>query len=58
MIKDEYSRTAACPCCGRAVHYRTKSEKRGLLNSSEANRDSNGEDCAGCASVLGIGVLA
>jgi hypothetical protein len=56
MIKDEYSRTATCPCCGRTVHYRTKSEKRGFSSYSSGGGDYNG-GCAGCASVLGIGAL-
>ena len=43
MIKDEYSRTATCPCCGRTVKYRTKAEKKAANNTDT--------DSAGC---LGI----
>ena len=45
MIKDEYSRTATCPCCGRTVKYRTKAEKKAANNTDT--------DSAGC---LGITV--
>lgn len=55
MNKEEYSRTATCPSCGRTVHYRTKSEKRGF--SSYNNGESAGYSVDGCASVLGIGAL-
>lgn len=57
MIKDEYSRTATCPCCGRTVHYRTKSEKRSYSYSSGGSGGYSGDGCPGCASVLGIGAL-
>ena len=57
MIKDEFSRTATCPYCGRTVHYRTKSEKRGFSSYSSSGGDYSGGGCAGCASVIGIGAL-
>ena len=46
MIKDEYSRTATCPCCGRTVHYRTKSEKRGYSYSSGGSGGYSGDGVA------------
>lgn len=55
MIKDEYSRTATCPYCGRTVSYRTKSEKRGY--SSYPSSSDSGVDLSGCAHFLGIGAL-
>ena len=57
MIKDEYSRTATCPYCGRSVHYRTKSEKRWSTGYGGSDGDYSGIDFSGCASVLGIGAL-
>lgn len=57
MIKDEFSRTATCPYCGRTVHYRTKCEKRGFSSYSSGGGDYSGGGCAGCASVLGRGAL-
>ena len=59
MIKDEYSRTATCPCCGRTVHYRTKSEKKwsSSFSDSSGGYSSSGSGCSGCASVLGVGAL-
>lgn len=57
MIKDEYSRTATCPCCGRTIHYRTKSEKRGYSYSSGGSGGYSGDGCTGCASIFGIGAL-
>ena len=57
MIKDEYSRTATCPYCGRTVHYRTKSEKRWPTGYSGSGGDYSGISCSGCASVIGIGAL-
>ena len=57
MIKDEYSRTATCPCCGRTVSYRTKSEKRGYSSYSSSGYGGSGADLSGCAHFLGIGAL-
>ena len=50
MMKDEQSRTATCPCCGRTVQYQTRREKRGP-SSGPGGR-------MGCSSVLGRKILA
>ena len=58
MIKDEYSRTATCPCCGRTVNYHTRSEKRAVSSfGGGSGGDYSGDGCSGCAKVLGIGAL-
>lgn len=65
MVKDEDSRTATCPCCGRTVGYRTKSEKKWDLDSSYSSYSSysgdggnhSGISCSGCVLALAIGVL-
>ncbi len=58
MIKDEYSRTATCPCCGRTVNYHTRSEKRAFSSfGGGSGGDYSGDGCSGCAKVLGIGAL-
>lgn len=56
MEKDSYSRTATCPCCGRTVSYRTKSEKRGYYGSgySGGGYSGGGFKVSGCLKVLAI----
>lgn len=60
MLKDEFLRTATCPCCGRTVHYRTKSEKRSGFASGGGSVGGDvgcGECCIGCAVTIGIVIL-
>ena len=55
MEKDSFSRTATCPCCGRTVGYRTRSEKRGSYGGGYGGGSGGGDvDFSGCLTVIAI----
>ena len=58
MIKNAYSRTATCPCCGRTINYHTRSEKRAFSSFGRGSGgDYDADGYSGCAKILGIGAF-